>query len=727
MLFTRNTLGLASMSLVLVCTLGLGMGVEAKAEAPAAPTETPAGMNCQKMFRFYNPWTGEHLYTTSNDEAAELKRVGWTAEGVAWNSPAKDTPGVEKIYRLYNPYADDHMFTTAQNEIDKNIKDGWKLDEKFEAYGFPSAQSEAPQAVYRMFNPYEKYHTHLFTALKEEHDRNVALGWVSEAPICYVPALASDKTDEQNQNSAAIVGGFSGSSSSSSQSEELELDDYQKNMLTTYNKSVDELRKLSRENILKGTTVEALEKIASEAKAKRDEVKADILRKSNFPGGAWKRLITPALSYKEAKYKAEYAKLVQTYNEAVSAAEQAGTNPNDDSAVQKALSAVEEKEQEVYPKNIKVIYKRSNLDHYDYPDNSEQIVAVDTSIATQMYWSHSVDYNELEGDVDGEHDVDSQTLFPEPKKYYTEAAAVKHHDHAPFFISGFSRVRYDATKNCYVATFISFPHFRKTSGKHPAHKSSGTSSASLAPASDKNNITGLPELDMSVLSVYGVDTANLHAVKGEDISKLRTHKAELEQKIKHIEDERGGIPSWRTVVSVKEFYDTEGLNPAVYSVLEAARDSFNAVAKEHKREGREDRIDLSTYIALKEQILNTNLKIAEAAYMAAKGEAHPDTAKVDAAYRDALKAAYQILSFPRDDLHIFCPDNIRFSNAGDKVEFRTYMLEELMNLIHFSNKQGKEKEYNEVIKALVQYMNNPTDANRQAYNDANAKYNRDED
>ncbi len=113
--------------------------------------------------------------------------------------------------------------------------------------------------------------------------------------------------------------------------------------------------------------------------------------------------------------------------------------------------------------------------------------------------------------------------------------------------------------------------------------------------------------------------------------------------------------------------------------------------------------------------------------MAAKGEAHPDTAKVDAAYRDALKAAYQILSFPRDDLHIFCPDNIRFSNAGDKVEFRTYMLEELMNLIHFSNKQGKEKEYNEVIKALVQYMNNPTDANRQAYNDANAKYNRDED
>lgn len=113
--------------------------------------------------------------------------------------------------------------------------------------------------------------------------------------------------------------------------------------------------------------------------------------------------------------------------------------------------------------------------------------------------------------------------------------------------------------------------------------------------------------------------------------------------------------------------------------------------------------------------------------MAAKGEAHSDATKVDAAYRDALKAAYQILSFPRDDFRIFCPDNIHFSNENSKVEFRIYMLDELMNLINFSNKQGKEKEYNEVIKALVQYMNNPTDANEKAYNDANAKYNGDED
>ena len=718
MLSTRNTLGLASMSLVLVCTLGLGIGVEAQAEAPAAPTETPA-MNCQKMFRFYNPWTGEHLYTTSNDEAEELKRVGWTAEGVAWNSPTKDTPGVEKIYRLYNPYADDHMFTTAQREIDKNIKDGWKLDEKFEAYGFPSAQSEAPQAVYRMFNPYEKYHTHLFTALKEEHDRNVALGWVSEAPICYVPALASDKTDEQNQNSAAIVGGFSGLSSSSSQSEEPELDDYQKNMLTTYNKSVEELRKLSRENVLKGTTVEALEKIASDAKAKRDEVKADILRKSNFPGGAWNRLITPALSYKEAKYKAEYAKLVQTYNDAVNAAKQAGKNPSDDSAVQKALSAVEKKEQEVYPKNIKVSYERSKFDDNEVTDHSDQIVAIDTSIATQMYWSHSVDYNELEDNYVS--DSNSNIEVEKPKKYYTEAAAVKHHDHAPFFISGFSRVRYDATKNCYVATYIPFPHLGKSSGKHPTHRDGGTSLASLAPESDKNNITGLPELNMSVLSVYGVDTANLHAVKGEDISKLRTHKADLEQKIRHIEEVREGIPSWRTLMNIKEFYETESFDPAVRPSFEAACNAFNSIAKECK----EDKIDSDTYQALTEQLLNTNLKIAEAAYMTAKGEAHPDAATVKARYIDALRAAKRILTFPRDLLRSY--DSCENCNEDYRVQNRASGLESLLWFVGYDPKQGKEKEYNEVIKALVQYMNDPTDANEQAYDDANAKYNRDED
>lgn len=86
--------------------------------------------------------------------------------------------------------------------------------------------------------------------------------------------------------------------------------------------------------------------------------------------------------------------------------------------------------------------------------------------------------------------------------------------------------------------------------------------------------------------------------------------------------------------------------------------------------------------------------------MAAKGEAHSDATKVDAAYRDALKAAYQILSFPRDDFRIFCPDNIHFSNENSKVEFRIYMLDELMNLINFTTNKVKKRNITKSLKPL---------------------------
>ena len=59
----------------------------------------------QPMYRLYNPYTLEHLFTTGEWEKDNLPTIGWIYEGVAWEAPTTGTP----IYRLYNPYSDGIM------------------------------------------------------------------------------------------------------------------------------------------------------------------------------------------------------------------------------------------------------------------------------------------------------------------------------------------------------------------------------------------------------------------------------------------------------------------------------------------------------------------------------------------------------------------------------------------------------------------------------------------
>lgn len=47
----------------------------------------------QVMYRLYNSYTGEHLYTGSMEERDTLALVGWTYEGECWVVPVScDTP-----------------------------------------------------------------------------------------------------------------------------------------------------------------------------------------------------------------------------------------------------------------------------------------------------------------------------------------------------------------------------------------------------------------------------------------------------------------------------------------------------------------------------------------------------------------------------------------------------------------------------------------------------------
>lgn len=124
------------------------------------------------VYRLYNPYTQEHLLTSTVGEKDLLLSIGWTLDGVAWEAPVEGIP----VYRLYNPYDDWHTYTTSVSERDTMAAAGWQLD------GVVSRgeTGEDPRPIYRLFNPYIQTNYHLFTAGTEERDLLVNAGWILE-------------------------------------------------------------------------------------------------------------------------------------------------------------------------------------------------------------------------------------------------------------------------------------------------------------------------------------------------------------------------------------------------------------------------------------------------------------------------------------------------------------------------------------------------------------------
>ena len=140
------------------------------------------------VIRLYNRWSGEHLFTIDVDEVQTLVGLGWTNEGARFTeygeSDNPDDPFNEgneymPVYRLYNRYNGDHLFTTSTAEaqglmlLDAN---GWVSDGI--AFWAPKT-SDVP--VYRLWNPYMTANggagSHLWTTSEAEKDELDELGW----------------------------------------------------------------------------------------------------------------------------------------------------------------------------------------------------------------------------------------------------------------------------------------------------------------------------------------------------------------------------------------------------------------------------------------------------------------------------------------------------------------------------------------------------------------------
>jgi hypothetical protein len=138
-----------------------------------------APINGVKVYRLYNKVTGEHLYTTDENEYNSLPSIAsdWQQEPDAktWTSPEIGTVGV---YRLYNTVSGDHHYTTDQNEIDTLTGEGfdWKLDNDGNPL-FYSADATVGEPVYRLFNadPTAYVGSHLYTT--DQNERDTLITW----------------------------------------------------------------------------------------------------------------------------------------------------------------------------------------------------------------------------------------------------------------------------------------------------------------------------------------------------------------------------------------------------------------------------------------------------------------------------------------------------------------------------------------------------------------------
>lgn len=127
------------------------------------------------VWRLYNQYNGDHMWTLDKAEYDKLVKVGWTGEGRAWQAQARAYSSHQGwVMRLYNPWSGEHLFTMDDEEYDRLGKAGWRQ----EGTVFESAEAGTP--VWRLYNKWLTAGTHLYTTNKAEYDRLVKLGWTGE-------------------------------------------------------------------------------------------------------------------------------------------------------------------------------------------------------------------------------------------------------------------------------------------------------------------------------------------------------------------------------------------------------------------------------------------------------------------------------------------------------------------------------------------------------------------
>lgn len=123
------------------------------------------------MYRLYNPYSHEHLFSTDTCERNYLIRIGWKDEGIVGAVSMFGTEG--GVYRLYNATTGEHHYTSDTDELKRCVDAGWQ-NEGIMFY------SQGDVKMVSMYNPYEKKFYHHYTSDEDEIAKMVKAGWKRE-------------------------------------------------------------------------------------------------------------------------------------------------------------------------------------------------------------------------------------------------------------------------------------------------------------------------------------------------------------------------------------------------------------------------------------------------------------------------------------------------------------------------------------------------------------------
>lgn len=148
--------------------------------SPAASSDTTA------VYRFYDTRTGDHFYTTSSNEKAQIQASlpSFNYEGIAWATPAKSAE-THDVFRFFDVNTGTHFFTDSTTERDQIVKtiasyhyEGIAL----QAYNDPSTAGSGADTLERFYNTNTGQH-HYAASAEEAYGINhgaAGAGWVDE-------------------------------------------------------------------------------------------------------------------------------------------------------------------------------------------------------------------------------------------------------------------------------------------------------------------------------------------------------------------------------------------------------------------------------------------------------------------------------------------------------------------------------------------------------------------
>lgn len=186
--------------------MALAVSGAAIAAGLALAPSTALAAGTSPMYRLYNHYNGDHMYTLNASERDSLVSLGWDDEGTAWQVPDEGTA----VYRLYNPYSGEHLFTESRAEYDQLGSIGWQQ----EGEGFRSASKDddGAQPIYRLYNQYLTAGTHLYTTSSNEYNNLAAIGWSGEDIAFYgaasdsSAATTTDTSDTTSDSKLTLTG-----------------------------------------------------------------------------------------------------------------------------------------------------------------------------------------------------------------------------------------------------------------------------------------------------------------------------------------------------------------------------------------------------------------------------------------------------------------------------------------------------------------------------------------